>query len=290
MRNILMMARSSRITYYLCCTIFAAICLLSVVPVAFATTIAEVSEFTTKKEPIRYDDGSIAIPIVTQVIMSLHVSPVTEGSLQVTASFTLSTGCTAYDINWGDGQVQTTSPSAVASPGACSQRTMNAQHTYKKAGSYTVTLASGGAEKSTVVALGDLDASPDQQQELKNEVKRLLTIVEALKTKLLETSRNPISVMPTASSNPVQSCPMVNGRLAFGDRGNGVVALQSYLAKDASLYPEGDVTGYFGLATERAVRRFQKGHGIVSSGSAETTGYGVVGPMTREALANACGL
>ena len=40
-------------------------------------------------------------------------------------------------------------------------------------------------------------------------------------------------------------------------------------------------TGYFGLITENAVKKFQAYYGIVSSGTGSATGYGVVGPQTR---------
>lgn len=42
--------------------------------------------------------------------------------------------------------------------------------------------------------------------------------------------------------------------------------------------------GYFGPQTEQAVQRWQSAHGIVSSGSPDTTGYGLVGPQTSEAM------
>jgi len=60
--------------------------------------------------------------------------------------------------------------------------------------------------------------------------------------------------------------------------------LQEFLKKDPVIYPEELVTGFFGPATERAVQRFQKKHGLVSSGSPATTGYGAVGPKTRTKL------
>jgi len=69
--------------------------------------------------------------------------------------------------------------------------------------------------------------------------------------------------------------------LDVGSTGADVTSLQSFLALDASIYPEKLVTGYFGSLTQSAVQRFQTVQGIVSSGSPLTTGYGRVGPTTR---------
>ncbi len=66
-----------------------------------------------------------------------------------------------------------------------------------------------------------------------------------------------------------------------GNKGNDVVELQKVLATDKTIYPEGDISGNFGPATEKAVKRFQKKYGIVSSGTPATTGYGALGAKTR---------
>lgn len=73
---------------------------------------------------------------------------------------------------------------------------------------------------------------------------------------------------------------MITSHLDFGDRGEDVTELQTYLATNASIYPSGLVTGYFGALTQAGVQRFQAAQGIVSSGSPSTTGYGRVGPQT----------
>lgn len=65
-----------------------------------------------------------------------------------------------------------------------------------------------------------------------------------------------------------------------GDQGGDVTSLQTYLATNASIYPSGLVTGFFGPLTQAAVARFQTAQGIVSSGTPATTGYGRVGPAT----------
>jgi len=64
--------------------------------------------------------------------------------------------------------------------------------------------------------------------------------------------------------------------LAKGMQNAQVTRLQEILAKDKTIYPEGLVTGYFGPATERAVKAFQK------KNSLEQIGY--TGPKTRALL------
>lgn len=73
-----------------------------------------------------------------------------------------------------------------------------------------------------------------------------------------------------------------------GSSGASVTALQTYLAADPSIYPEGIVSGYYGALTQAAVGRWQAKNGIVSSGSPSTTGFGSVGPRTAAAMAASC--
>lgn len=72
----------------------------------------------------------------------------------------------------------------------------------------------------------------------------------------------------------------IDRQLDLGSTGSDVTELQTYLARTASIYPSGLITGYFGQLTKAAVERFQTTYGIVSSGTPSTTGYGRVGPMT----------
>lgn len=83
---------------------------------------------------------------------------------------------------------------------------------------------------------------------------------------------------------PQNAFATITSQLSFGDRGANVVELQSHLAKSPLIYPEGFVTGYFGVLTRAAVERFQVSKGIVSQGTPSTTGYGNVGPRTLAAL------
>lgn len=65
--------------------------------------------------------------------------------------------------------------------------------------------------------------------------------------------------------------------LRQGSRGSEVRALQKFLSKDKTVYPEGKVTGYYGKLTQAAVQKFQEKYGI-----AETSG--TAGQKTREKI------
>ena len=65
-------------------------------------------------------------------------------------------------------------------------------------------------------------------------------------------------------------------QLEEGNSGTDVTSLQTYLAKDPTIYPQGLITGYFGSLTKSAVSNFQARNGI------ETVGR--VGPVTMAAL------
>jgi peptidoglycan hydrolase-like protein with peptidoglycan-binding domain len=84
----------------------------------------------------------------------------------------------------------------------------------------------------------------------------------------------PAGVVPVA---PFLST-LLSTPLSPGVTSPAVAQLQTLLAKDKSVYPEGTVSGYFGPQTKRAIERFQEKYGIAAKGQ---TGYGVFGPATR---------
>jgi peptidoglycan hydrolase-like protein with peptidoglycan-binding domain len=63
--------------------------------------------------------------------------------------------------------------------------------------------------------------------------------------------------------------------------GASVRNLQTFLAENPAIYPQGEVTGYFGTLTLKAVQRFQSKYGIAKPGERV---YGYVGPATRAKL------
>lgn len=70
--------------------------------------------------------------------------------------------------------------------------------------------------------------------------------------------------------------PEITRYLYRGISGDDVKNLQTYLAQDKTIYPEGLTTGYFGALTESAVKKFQTKYGVDS--------VGAVGPKTRAKL------
>jgi hypothetical protein len=65
-------------------------------------------------------------------------------------------------------------------------------------------------------------------------------------------------------------------QLEIGMRGNDVSSLQTFLATDRTIYPQGLVTGYFGTLTKSAVSNFQARNGISTVGR--------VGPQTMPVI------
>lgn len=69
--------------------------------------------------------------------------------------------------------------------------------------------------------------------------------------------------------------------LFLKSKSNEVNTLQSILATDKSIYPEGLVTGYFGPATKVAVQKFQMKYNIALPNQ---DGFGEIGPKARAIL------
>lgn len=123
-----------------------------------------------------------------------------------------------------------------------------------------------------------------QIQSLLDSIKKIQSEIDAVKT-----SSGGLSVPSKQSAVPqssvsVSSCVSLGHNLYLGlsdgETDSEVSKLQKFLTGTGDfIYPA--ITGYFGPATEQAVQKWQKQSGIVSSGSPDTTGYGVVGPLSR---------
>lgn len=76
----------------------------------------------------------------------------------------------------------------------------------------------------------------------------------------------------------VSSAATLNRQLELGMSGSDVSTLQTFLAQDITIYPQGLVTGYFGFLTKSAVSNFQDRNNIANVGR--------VGPVTMVAINN----
>ncbi len=74
----------------------------------------------------------------------------------------------------------------------------------------------------------------------------------------------------------ISSAATLTRQLELGMSGNDVSSLQTFLAVDPTIYPQGLVTGYFGSLTKSAVSNFQSRNGIAIVGR--------VGPVTLTAI------
>ncbi len=87
------------------------------------------------------------------------------------------------------------------------------------------------------------------------------------------------------------SAPSAFGQLVRnlnkGDRGEEVSHLQRCL-RVVGDFDFASTTSYFGEKTEAALRRLQAREGIASSGDPSTTGFGALGPKTRQLLMARC--
>ncbi len=92
--------------------------------------------------------------------------------------------------------------------------------------------------------------------------------ITALSVKLTALRQAQNDVVSTQQS--INSTLGLIGNLSEGMSGEEVRLLQATLANDASIYPEGKVTGYYGKLTREAVKRFQKKHGLLENGSMST--------------------
>ncbi len=95
----------------------------------------------------------------------------------------------------------------------------------------------------------------------------------------------PVAPATKPAVGAVSAAPQ-NRALSRGMSGADVKWYQTRLATLGYLQPE-STTGFFGALTEAAVKTFQKEHGVVSSGTAQSTGFGLIGAKTRLAMQNA---
>ncbi|HVU75771.1 MAG TPA: peptidoglycan-binding protein [Candidatus Paceibacterota bacterium] len=139
-----------------------------------------------------------------------------------------------------------------------------------------------------------LTSSAATAAELQAQIQTLLQQISALQAQLGAGGTATTPVVSTSNTSAVTvttnspTCPQIGRILSIGSSGDDVTRLQQFLARDPSVYPEAQVSGYYGTLTAAAVGRWQAKYNIISSGTAATTGYGQVGPRTAAAMSLQC--
>ncbi len=96
-------------------------------------------------------------------------------------------------------------------------------------------------------------------------VAQLQQQIAALTAQLATLRQAQVAITSTQLS--INSTLGLIGNLSEGMTGDQVKLLQATLANDASIYPEGKITGYYGKLTREALKRFQKKHGLSGNGA-----------------------
>ncbi len=116
------------------------------------------------------------------------------------------------------------------------------------------------------------------------KMQSLMTMIKQLQEQLMQLKKS-------VSNDSSAKCTELSRPLFLGssdrDSDGEVSKLQRFLTSTGH-YTYGEVTGYYGPATQRAVQAWQSKKGVVNSGSPETTGYGIVGPSTRRMMSREC--
>src|SRR3989344_2567122 len=133
-------------------------------------------------------------------------------------------------------------------------------------------------------------SSSSQVQTIRTEIATLLEQVEKLKLQLKELQRGGTgtSTPSEISKTPKRICPLIARALLSGTKGDDVAGLQDFLAEEG-YFDHKNISSYFGPLTQSALQKWQAAQGIISSGSASSTGWGVAGPRTREFILRRCG-
>lgn len=135
----------------------------------------------------------------------------------------------------------------------------------------TSTTSSEGASAQTSTVAGTSSSTA-----LETHLNSLLALLAELEA---EAQARGIAVPASLSSG--SASPPFGRNLHIGMSGSDVAELQRFLSEDAALYPQGEITSYFGPLTKNAVERFQSKYGIAKPAN---SAYGTVGPATRGKL------
>lgn len=249
---------------------------------------------------------ALALASVTTVTM-------TSANIFTPASIGIYQGDTVTWVNQGNAVNTVTSDSGAFNsgpiqPGQQFSATFNQSGVYpyhstntsSMTGSITVNATGSGTYTNpntgyytTTSATTPATANSGTSAALYAQVQSLLSQIQALQAAqgagVSTGSSGTMPVLNTSSSAyDSSSCPNIGRSLKKGSSGDDVSRLQQFLARESAIYPEGTVSGYYGSLTQTAVQRWQTKYHVVSSGTPDVTGYGVVGPRTAAAIALLC--
>jgi peptidoglycan hydrolase-like protein with peptidoglycan-binding domain len=88
----------------------------------------------------------------------------------------------------------------------------------------------------------------------------------------------------------ISSALTLTRQLQVGKSGADVTALQTFLAQDRVIYPQGKVTGYFGFLTKSAVSNFQSRNNLTADGISGARTNAVINFQMSNGIGNANGL
>jgi plastocyanin len=158
--------------------------------------------------------------------------------------------------------------------------------TFNTAGTYNYYDNAGGSAILGEVIVSGISVAPQPTYvttpaQSGASVASLTAEVQALIAEINALQGNASSNTSAAPAYTGGSCPQIGRVLSLGSSGSDVSSLQQFLGVSPA-------TGYFGTLTQSAVESWQTSNNIISSGSPETTGFGVVGPRTAAAIRLAC--
>jgi peptidoglycan hydrolase-like protein with peptidoglycan-binding domain len=96
-----------------------------------------------------------------------------------------------------------------------------------------------------------------------------------------------LAILVSFLSPMAASAEMLTRQLSIGARGTDVTSLQSFLATNPDIYPQGKVTGYFGFLTKAAVSNFQKENGLAADGIAGRNSIPVINAQMANGMMGA---
>lgn len=242
----------------------------------------------TESVTVSVDTNILPDPITTYFSASTTVDRTAEGTPVKFSWITENSTGANMRISCNDNIVTRINIASASSTPQCGNLAFGAPLTTSGSGTVTFSNKSFASEPITLTLMpmrrdGGFDATRGKDIFFRVLPKDAPAVIPSA-TPTAAVTQTPVATsqtQPPISTSVSSTKNTFTRNLVRGSYGAEVRALQIFLKKDPTIYPEGIVNGTFGPATERAVRRFQSKYKI---GSVGTPGYGGVGPKTRALL------